>query len=277
MKSLYISDLDGTLLQPNIELSDKTIRIINELIGQGMNFSVATARSIASVKPILKKVNISVPVVLMNGVCIYDLQKNEYVKIEALSEESISILLSLIKEYRLKGFAYAIKDGVLSTYYEDLNSQALKAFVQERVERYNKKFTQISDFRTLSEEPLIYYSLMGVREQLEPVYLALQTIQEINSVMYKDNYTPNLWYLELHSKFASKYHAVQFLRSEYGFDKVTCFGDNRNDFPLFEASDIKLAVGNALEELKEKANEVIETNLMDGVAHWLKDHYHLTF
>ncbi len=273
MKTLYISDLDGTLLQPNVELSEATVQILNELIDEGMFFTVATARSIASAKPILKDVNITIPIVLMNGVCIFDLAKDKFIKIETLPKNSIAQLMTLIKEHNLKGFAYTIHDGMMSTYYEDISHPALRNFVQERVSRYRKPFTQIDDFASLSEEPLIYYSLMDEREILEPVYQALQKIEELNCVFYKDNYVPGLWYLEIYSKSASKYHAVQFLKEEYNFDQVVCFGDNRNDLPLFEASNIKLAVGNAVEELKEKADQVIDMNTSDGVAMWLKGNF----
>ena len=266
MKTLYISDLDDTLLQPNIELSEETITTLNHLIEHGMYFSVATARSIASVRPILKDITPSVPVIIMNGVCIFDLVKNNYVKIEALSESNIKLLLSLIKEHQLKGFAYTVKDGVLSTYYEDLSSKAMVNFVEERVTKYQKVFQQVQSFDLLKKEPLIYYSLMDEKEKLEPIYYLLQEIEDLNSTFYKDNYTPNLWYLEIYAKTASKYHAVQFIREQYNFDRIVCFGDNRNDIPLFEASDLKLAVENAVDELKEKADLIIGSNTQDGVA-----------
>lgn len=271
MKTLYISDLDGTLLQPNVELSRNTIDILNQLISQGMQFSVATARSIASVKPIMKEVNLTIPVVLMNGVCIYDLCKDEYVKIETLPQDGIAMLMKTIRQHNLKGFAYVIKNGKMSTYYEDLNSQALKNFCQERVDRYQKKFTQIDDFTTLSSEPLIYFSLLDTKQNLESIYTTMKEIEALNCVFYKDNYSPDLWYLEIYSKTASKYHAVQFLREHYHYDRVVCFGDNRNDLPLFEASDYKVAVGNAVIELQEKADQIIGYHYDDGVALWLKE------
>ncbi len=276
MKTLYISDLDGTLLQPNVELSHKSITIINELIEQGMLFSVATARSIASVKPILKNVSISVPIILMNGVCIYDLNKNDYIKVETFPKESINILLSVIRENHLKGFAYTIKDGIMSTYYEHLSTKALQDFYQERVDRYNKQFKQIDDFSSLSDEPLIYFSLLDTKEHLEPIYHIFESIPDLNCVFYKDNYSPDLWYLETYNKTASKYHAVQFLRNYLNLDTIVCFGDNRNDLPLFEASDQKIAVGNAVAELRAKADLIIGNNFDDGVATWLKHNVRLT-
>ncbi len=276
MKTLYISDLDGTLLYPDAALSSKTISIINNLIDQGIEFSVATARSIASVKSILKDIKISVPIILMNGVCIYDLNKSEYISIEYLPHKSIQLLLTTIKEYRLKGFAYSIKNGVLSTYYEDLSSKALEDFYKERVNLYQKRFTQIADFSDLYEEPLMYFALLDRRERLEHIYDVIEAIPDLNCVFYKDNYSPDLWYLEIYSSKASKFHAVQYLRSLLKPDQVICFGDNRNDFPLFEAGDVKIAVGNAVEELKEKADLIIGKNTEDGVAVWLEKHSKLT-
>jgi Cof subfamily protein (haloacid dehalogenase superfamily) len=273
MKTLFISDLDGTLLQPNVELSGKTIDTINSLIDRGMLFSVATARTIASVRSILRDIKVTVPIILMNGVCIYDLGRDDYRKVETFSENSNHLLLSVIRSHHLKGFAYSIKNGVLSTYYEDLSSKALHDFYQERVDRYQKKFIQVDSFSSLAEEPLIYFSLIDTKENLQDIYHIIEQIPDLNCTFYKDNYSPDLWYLETFSKTASKYHAVQYLRSSQGFDKVVCFGDNRNDLPLFEASDYKIAVGNAVDELKHKADLVIGKNYEDGVAEWLKDNF----
>ncbi len=273
MKTLYISDLDGTLLHPNVELSRKTIDILNECIRQGMLFSVATARSIASVKPILKEVNVTVPVILMNGVCIYDLTKNEYINIETLPKTSITKLMEVIREHKLKGFAYTIKNGVLNTYYEDLSSPALKDFYQERVDLYQKRFTQIDDFNDLSEEPLIYFSLLDHYDKLEHIYNTIKGIPDLNCVFYKDNYSPDFWYLETYNKTASKFHGVQFLRSYLNLEHIICFGDNHNDLPLFEASDQRIAVGNAVPDLRAKADQIIGCNYEDGVAQWLRNQF----
>jgi len=52
-KTVYISDLDGTLLTSDAEISAKSAEIINRLISKGMLFTVATARSVSSSKRIL--------------------------------------------------------------------------------------------------------------------------------------------------------------------------------------------------------------------------------
>lgn len=269
-KTLYISDLDGTLLDPDVKLSDRTINILNELIDKGVLFTVATARSIASVKYILKDLNLTLPIILMNGVGVYDPIKKDYIKVETLSKEDVRLLISIIKENHLKGFMYTLSKGKLATYYEDLSNKALKDFYEERINKYNKSFIQVDSFSSLIDEPVIYFTLMDYKENLTQLNNIINKLPNINSVFYKDNYTEDMWYLEIFSKEASKYHGVQFLRKHLSVDKVIGFGDNKNDISLFEACDKCYAVENAIEELKLIADGVIGKNTEDGVALWIK-------
>ena len=169
MKKLYISDLDGTLLSPDATLTKRSVSILNDLINQGLLFTVATARSIASVKYILKDLKLTLPLILMNGVCIYDPIVNDYVNVETFSKEDAQILISMIEENHLKGFLYTVKDGNLATYYEELVNRSLKDFYEERVNRYRKLFIQVDSFTTLIDEPIIYFTLMDHKDSLEPL------------------------------------------------------------------------------------------------------------
>lgn len=270
MNTLYVSDLDGTLLQADKTPSEFTISILNELIAKGLMFTIATARTIASSKIILKDLKLNLPVILMNGVCIYDTLANKYIKVEALDNNSKDFLISIIQEYKLSGFAYAIEDNAMSTYYEELKSQAQIDFYEERRAKYYKTFTQLNSFSELRDKPLVYFSTSGSKTSLLPIYNAISNLSSLNCVFYEDNYDPKSWYLEIFNRNASKYHAVQFLREYVKADKVICFGDNHNDMSLFDAGDYTCAVGNAVEALKAKADEIIGNNMDDGVAKWIR-------
>ncbi|NLL01389.1 MAG: HAD family hydrolase [Clostridiales bacterium] len=270
MRTLYISDLDGTLLGPNVMLSERTVRILNNLMSQGVLFTVATARSIASVKYILKDLEITLPIILMNGVCIYDPLKQDYIKVETFNKEDTAKLISMIEDNNLKGFLYTVDKGKLSTYYEDLSNRSLKDFYDERVSKYNKPFTRVDSFTSLAGDPIIYFTLMDKREKLEELNQMLSQLPNINSVFYKDNYTKDMWYLEIFPKKASKYHAVNFLRNYLALDTIIGFGDNQNDMALFDACDKSYAVENAIDELKQRADGIIGHNKDDAVAIWLK-------
>lgn len=72
MTTLYVSDLDGTLLNDNQKLDEESLETLNSLIDRGMNFTIATARSIDSVRSIINGLNLRLPIILINGVFIFD-------------------------------------------------------------------------------------------------------------------------------------------------------------------------------------------------------------
>ena len=139
MKKLYISDLDGTLLNENALLSEETERELNILIEQGVNFTIATARTHATVEKMLKNVNISVPVVLMNGVAVFDLKTKKYVSVQKISDDGKKVLFETIRKHIRSGFVFCIDNDVMSTYYENTDSPNAKQFIEEREKIYNKK------------------------------------------------------------------------------------------------------------------------------------------
>ena len=65
MNTLYVSDLDGTLLNSDVKISENSKNIINSLIEKGMKFTVATARSLVSASDKIEGLNLKLPVVLL--------------------------------------------------------------------------------------------------------------------------------------------------------------------------------------------------------------------
>ena len=70
--TLYVSDLDGTLMRNNEKLSEYTIKTLNELLRQGLPFTFATARSIESARVITGELEIKLPVITRNGAVLAD-------------------------------------------------------------------------------------------------------------------------------------------------------------------------------------------------------------
>ena len=269
-KTLYITDLDGTLLNSCKEVSEFTSDCINTLIAKGVNFSIASARSAVLTVRLLSGLNINVPVVLMNGVVIYDLCRSKYIKTEYIPVDAVNAVLSILNEFDITGFMYAVRNDNLITYYENLDSSANRDFYDERVKKYYKSFEQVDSFLNKTKSSsIIYFSLIDEYERLSMVLKDLKDQPDIDMVLYKDIYTENLWYLEIYSINASKYNAVRYIREYYNFDKIIGFGDNLNDIPLFKACDECYAVSNAVYELKEKATGIIADHNSDGVARFI--------
>ena len=72
MKTLYVSDLDGTLMQPDATISPQSVEALNSLIAQGALFTIATARTPATVAGILRDVTMTIPAIVMTGASLWD-------------------------------------------------------------------------------------------------------------------------------------------------------------------------------------------------------------
>ena len=69
-------------------------------------------------------------------------------------------------------------------------------------------------------------------------------------------------------KTLQKGKALSVLAEKLGIDKseIACIGDGENDLPMFDVSGLKFAMGNAVDELKKKADAVLSSNNENGVA-----------
>ena len=269
MKTLYISDLDGTLLDNNAEITERSKKLLNEFLAKGNYFSVATARTGATVIQMLEGISVNVPVVLMNGVASYDMGEKKYVNIHTFSEKAKKKFLSEVCRHGSPGFLYCIDDDNLSTFYENTNSPNAEIFINEREKKFGKKFTRVNSYTECISNSVVYYSYSDTYEKLRPLYEKTKDIEGIRIEFYRDTYHPDFWYFEVCSENASKYNAVKWLKENYGFEKVVAFGDNLNDLPLFEIADEAYAVENAKEDVKKHATAVIGRNTEDAVAEFL--------
>ncbi|HEY9061219.1 MAG TPA: HAD family hydrolase [Pseudobacteroides sp.] len=269
---LYISDMDGTLLNKDKEISSFSKDVINALISKGGYFSIASARTAATALKILEGINLNVPISLMNGVVIYNTSKAEYEKVEELGHETSKKIISILTNCRVNGLMYTISENRLNTYYECLSSKILRDFVDERIKKYNKSFERVQSLldKINKINKIIYFTLLDEYEPLVKVQDQLQDLAGIETSLYHDVYSEKTYLLEIYSSNASKYNAVKYLREKYYFDQVIGFGDNYNDIPMLKACSQFYAVDNAVGELKELATGVIGDNNSDGVARFIK-------
>lgn len=111
-KMLYVSDLDGTLLNSDALLNEDVPERLNRLIDKGLCFTVATARTYATVNSIVKDVHLTYPMILMNGVMIYDPVSKSCINAEIIERDSVEYILKGRKKFGVTGFAYALSPEI---------------------------------------------------------------------------------------------------------------------------------------------------------------------
>ncbi len=271
MKTLFISDLDGTLLDNSAKISEFTLKSVNDFVENGGFFTIATARSTDSVFGILDGLHLNLPAVFLNGVAIYDFNLKKFLNVEIIEKKGKEILFSTLKKCGITGFVFTFNGQDFEYFYENLDTQHRKDFHDERSKKFGRTYKKVDFYKDLAQKSVAYFSTADTYENLANVYEMLKNNELLNVEFYKDTYNPQFYYLEICAKNASKFNATNYIKNAYNFDKVVCFGDNLNDLSLFRASDEGYAVLNAKDELKKVATNIIGSNIENGVALFINE------
>lgn len=268
-KTLYVSDLDGTLLLPSQAVSDFTADTINRLTAEGMLFSYATARSIATSAKAAAGISADIPIITNNGVFIKDSQTGRNIHANHFTPEEALEICSAYNGLGLYPIVYSTRpEGEKFTYCHRLISPETLAFLDTR--RGDDRDNPIDDPALQCEGQVFYFAIVGGGEKLRQL---CSRFEERFTCIFSVNIYDNEYWLEIMPKAATKASAVLELKRILGCDKVICFGDAENDIPMFRIADEAYAMANAVPELKEIATGVIGSNAEDGVAHWLLEHF----
>ena len=233
MKTLYLSDLDGTLLNSSQRTSEYTNKVINELVNHGMIFSYATARSWSTASKVTSGINVSLPAIVYNGAFVVDSVTN--------------------------------KRLISSFFGKDVNGIIGMADFEES-RKGDRRTNPVRSAEELFKGDIFYLACIDEYERLLPLYEKYKNAY--HCIFQRDIYSKEQW-LEIMPLATSKSSAARRLKKQLGCEKLVVFGDALNDKDLFECADEAYAVANAASELKERATAVIDSNDNDGVAKWL--------
>lgn len=264
MKTLYISDLDGTLLMGDEKLSEYTATNLNKLLDDGLVFSFATARSYTTAKKVITGLEMKYPAVVHNGTFIVDKDGNIIAKNTFKKQDTTEIIDTLLKS------------GVNPVVYSLIDSREQFSFIRERMNKETLSFLsnrendprkrEVFDDERLYDGEIYYFTLIGDEDKTKPLYEHFK--DRFQCYYGRDIYSNDYW-LEILPKGATKANAVKQLAKLLNCDHIVAFGDGVNDIEMFRIADECYAVENATQELRQIATKTIEKNTCNGVIRWI--------
>jgi Cof subfamily protein (haloacid dehalogenase superfamily) len=273
--TLYVSDLDGTLLDGNARLSPRSLAIIASLLADGLQFSVATARSVVSVRSILAGLPLKLPVVEFNGAFLSDLETGRHLVVHSLPPGLADDLHGLILESGHAPFVSTFDGNRDCLYYDELQNAGMKWYRDDRLEHSDPRLRRVSSTKEALHEQVVCLTVIGRRGPLEELknrvllHAGLQVELHIMPHLYSEGWD----WLTIHDHRATKDQGIRALRGCCGLSEaeLVVFGDEANDVKMFRAADRGIAVANATSELKEVSHAIIGANVDDSVALYLQE------
>ena len=266
-KVLYVTDLDGTLLNRKDRVSPFSIRTLNALVADGMEFTYATARSLVSASRVTEGLSANIPVIVYNGAFVMRPSTGEILFREDFTEEERNCVREALSRGGIHPMVYSFIDGAEKvSWIPEHENDGIRRYLDTR--KGDPRFRAVDSADALYEGDMFYFTCIGEREELLPVYERFSRDGRFRCTMQQELYRPEYW-CEIMPAAASKAHAITKLKKLLGCSRVISFGDAANDLPMFRISDECYAVANAADELKAAATGVIGSNEEDGVARWL--------
>lgn len=260
-ENIYIcSDLDGTLLNENNEISKENLDAIEYFRSHGGKFMIATGRVPDAIFPAIGDLKTDFPCICLNGCGIYDLELRKYVETIALDDG--------VQEVTQEIMEYSKNSGV-----EIFNDDGICVVRRTPAVDFHLNYEKVTEKLTadLEDIPKPWLKILFAQSPEETDAIREKFLSSCYHEKYTLVKTHNLYY-EIFNKSASKGKALLKLCKDYGIDlkNVVAIGDNENDITMLDVAGVGAAVSNAPEIVKKNADIITCSNEKHAIADLIK-------
>ena len=282
MYKIVTVDLDGTLLNSAVEVSDYTKDIIQKSINRGTDVILASGRPINSVESIAYEIGSKNYLISGNGAIVYDIAKKEVIYDRFLNKEQVLNIVRICEENsiycnvytEMEVIAKSLNYNVLFYYKENARKAEGKRtninivpnmykYIEELSQERFLKVTVCDDNRMIFNSIIRKLKLINDIDVLDVSHMSRKVIKDGTSQIPIEYY-----YTEITNKNVNKWTAIEFLLNKLHIQKedVIGIGDNVNDKEMIENAGLGVAMGNSSPEMKAIADVVVSDNNSEGVA-----------
>lgn len=278
-KRAYITDLDGTLLRSDQTLSPYTRDVISNALEQDVVVTFATARGYISAHSVVSDIPWKYPVILYNGALIYDGLNQNVMDGYWLERDISNEIIDVGRKFGITPFYFSLDvDHRERVLHETLRREGEISFYDSRP--HDPRFLEVKNLNCPPDYRTLALTYIGLHEELEPIRQEVTALygDVIHAHMMPDYYIRNHYFLEFSHAKANKRDGLRLWSSHMGIDleSTVVFGDHINDVGLFDAGGTRIAVRNAHERILQLADHIIDSNELDGVAHYIEQQMELS-
>ncbi|MGM0216667.1 Cof-type HAD-IIB family hydrolase [Enterococcus sp. AZ109] len=256
--SLILTDIDGTLLDSQHQVSEESQLLLADLAEKGIPVILASARSPRGMLPIAELIQSKTPLVCFNGALITQYAQGEFKHLASLTLERLDTLLV----YQL--IASKFPDISINVYSEDRWVVEKKDFWVKQEAEITQIEPETASLRVFLKEyhPIHKILCMGSPQEIA----ALETELERSSILSIDFQRSKDSYLEIVNNQVSKLSALKTLAEHYQvtIKNTLAIGDNYNDVPMIQHAGVGIAMGNAPLPVQQAADYVTKSNDENG-------------
>ena len=279
---LLALDIDGTLTDPNFQVSERNIAALRAAHTAGVEIMLATGRRHDYAMPIARELGFPLCLISSNGALIRS-SAGETFFTDRLPAKTAAELIQYMDEYR--GHA-------VLTFDRDANVPGNDSLVLESADELNRTVSRWLEINrpyikfvspledALIEDPLqaMYCGRVAVMGKVQQRLSQAAFLEKI-TVLRTQYDNRDLCILDILNRDCSKGHALRRWAERQGIlpEHVMAIGDNHNDMEMLDFAGVAVVMGNASQEMKQNGWIVTGSNAEDGVAQAVKEILGLVF
>ena len=266
---LVVFDVDGTLVNDEGEIGDRTRQLILSLKKCGVLFSFASGRLHSALLPLAEDLKIYSPLISLDGSAIKSVSGKYFVYRSFLKQNQVKKAIEYSEKYLLN-IALCHTEAI---YFTEQNS-----VIPKLMDKFGAVYEEVNSYDDLTTKTLEIVFAGDNRRAVEFVRdkLSFPLTFGTSVSFFRSQTHEGIYYLEVRRSGSSKGKAMQrllkYLKIKEG--RTAVLGDWYNDLSLFKTKGLKIAVSNAIPELKKDADYVLtKSNNEEGVVEFLEALY----
>ena len=271
---LYVAAFDRVLAQDNGTLSNYTLMNLNRLLERKAAITIASHRTLATLLPRIQDVNFHLPVIIMDGAAIYNIEERSFPFYVALPADVARGAARAGATAEVQSYQYAILHDELHVFCA-LPGSAYEQVLDERLQlrRYHSYVLGLPP----ENADVLFLFFAGTHKQIDAVEAKLRALpwqDEIRIVRHDDDEHPGYANMEVTNPRASKDQAVRWLMQRYDYKKLVAFGRSPTDKALLQMADIAYSTANATPEIELLGLPVAGSNAHNAVVRKIRQLYY---
>jgi Cof subfamily protein (haloacid dehalogenase superfamily) len=270
MTTLYVSDLDGTLVRDDLTLSAEARRDLCALLDEGALITVASARSVSSIRAILGDIPFTLPIVEFNGAFLSEYRTGRHEIVNAIPAALAREVFDALTAGGCEPYISSYDGAHDLVFYREIANEGMAAYFAERAAFKDERLRRIDDLAAALDGATVCLTVIERGERLDHVHASIAAAFGGRVVLTSCDYRcfPGWKFFTVHDRRATKDQAIAALRKARGLAEaeLVVFGDDVNDVGMMRAADRPIAMANAKPEVKALAREFIGSNNEDSVV-----------
>lgn len=258
---LIVTDMDGTLLGNDHEITKENKIALKEALDSGINVTVATGRMYSSAKSHIDFLESKVPIIACNGALIKDSNTGDIIHQNTIKKDNCMSVLDILEKYNVY-YQYYSEDLLMC---KDLKVDNDKLRILNKIMSKDVDLVFEEDISNYIVNKDILKVIVIEEKNISILDDIKKDLKEIEGLEITKSWFNNI---EIMAKGSNKGNAVKIIADYLNIDRedIIAFGDNYNDITMLEFAGTGVAMGNADEFVKSKADYVTKKNTESGVA-----------